>query len=750
VKEFRITIVGAGPMGTYALERLAALLGARRPAAAVRVSIFEQTGRFGAGAAHSDLQSRTSYMNRPAGQITFASDESNAGAGALLPAPLRPTFLEWCRGLYALTGAPEFDLQAADVPRRYVHGLALREMFERYVGLLRALPSVCVDLYPCEVTDVSAEAARDWPYEVRARGLPAPVPADRVLFVTGHSPSRPRPGTLEAELTAFGASTARARYLWSTYPLEVELTEDRVPSGSVVGVRGFGLTAIDIFLHLTEGRGGAFLSQGPSAASELRYLPSGREPASIVAISPSGMPVLSRPLNAKQPADAHRGLFCTASAIRSLRRHLGVPRRLEDGSVVRQLDFGAHVFPLVVLEMACLYYRTLLGRRLGEYSAAQARPRYLEFLRTAGPGGEESVDYLLEPVQECFDQAVRYCAALDEDRPVAAALQHLSSMAVVPAFLHTVLGPAVTLSLPEGSDQGLLRAVRRGRFPPAWGHSLRLSDHRFDWRAVFHPLGEGDAGSGAGWRLKLIDLMRKDIAASAQNNLESPIKAACDGVWRDLRAVLSATVDRGGLLPSSHRAFLSEHMRYYNRLSNGAGLEAMRKVLALVEAGLLDVSIGPSPRIHPDRARDCFQVEGGLTGVTVDVEVLVEARIQPFDPELEASPLYPNLLARGLIRKWRNVDPDGAGDFVPGGLDLTEDFHPLRADGSVDANLTFIGAPAEGPFSFQTSAARPYVNSYILNNVARWADQVVEAAGPIPTEAAAGGDRAAEARVPRP
>ena len=69
----------------------------------------------------------------------------------------------------------------------------------------------------------------------------------------------------------------------------------------------------------------------------------------------------------------------------------------------------------------------------------------------------------------------------------------------------------------------------------------------------------------------------------------------------------------------------------------------------------------------------------------------------------------------------------------PGGLDLSQDFHPVRFNGSVERGLTILGAPAEGVAFFQLSAARPRSNSSILNNVARWANRLVEslASGPV-------------------
>ncbi|MDQ3935705.1 MAG: FAD/NAD(P)-binding protein [Actinomycetota bacterium] len=642
----RIAIVGGGPMCTYAVERLAALLPEARRPGPVRIEVFERSGDFGAGEAHSDRQPRTNYMNRVVGQIALAADESNVAARPLLPRELRPTFLEWCR-------ARDIDLDPRDVPKRHLHGLALHEAFDRYVGVLRATPGIEVELHAAEVTDVvpGGEAA----FRVEAGGRP--VPADHVLFVTGHTENRVVPGSPQAVLANHADRRPDARYVAYPYPLPERLSEEAVPPGASVGVEGLGLTAIDTLLYLTEGRGGRF----EPAGDRLRYVPSGREPGAIVGFGPSGSFTHTRPRNEKvaDPALDHRGAFFTIDAVRALRHTFGRPATLPSGNAIRQLDFDEHLFPLVVLEMAYVYQRTLRGEEHGERLRARAAPRHEAFLRGELPTGAAGIEALLEPLEEPFD-----------------------------------------------------------------------------WRAIHEPLRPGAAASGEEWHAAVVALVERDIADAVEGNLANPVKAACDGVWRDLRLVFSEAVDFGGLTPESQRRFATRHMRYYNRLSNGAGIEPMTKVLALLEAGMVDVSAGPAPVVEPSTGAGAFRIAGPHTGFAREVDVLVAARLHPFDPELEASPLYRNLVRRGLARRWRN-QPLGSEDvFVPGGLDVSEGFHPLRGDGSVDARLTFLGAPAEGARSFLASAARPGSNSYVLNNVAAWAAELVEAVAAEPVSAA--------------
>lgn len=637
-------------MCTYAVAHLAALLpAAAPPPVPLHIVVYERGGRAGAGEVHSDTQARTGYLNRVAGQIAFAPDESHRPPVRLLPRALRPTLLEWCAERLARTDDPDpdLDLLPTDVPRRYVHGTALREMFTRYTARLAALPGVTVEVRESEVTAVR-RAPDGRRFLLTDTTGEAERGADEVLFVTGHSHNTPSPGSPgEALWQAPG-------YVPYAYPLSERITGREVPAGEPVVVLGLGLTAVDVLLHLTEGRGGRFEPDPARVPHGLRYVPSGREPSCVIAVSPSGVPVSGRPLNEKTAEPdrlEHSAVYFTAGAVRTLRERFGVRPRPGHR---RQLDFDLHLFPLVLLEMAYVHHATRHGRAAADARRADAAPAHRDFLKGAAGWGEQAADALI--------------AAFAGD------------------------GPA------------------------------------FDWRAVHDPLPAATARAdddGADWGRRVAAYLREDFAGCREGNLRNPLKAACDGVWRDLRAVFAEAVDHGGLTAASHRRFLRVHLRHYNRLSNGAGLEPMRKLLALLDAGLLDLTVGPDPGVAPLPGGG-FTVTGGRTGAVRTAAAVVEGRVHPFDPHRDVLPLYRSLLAAGLVRQWRNPAADGQEDFVPGGLDLDERFHPRAGDaGTPEPALTFLGAPAEGVRVFQQSAARPCSGSSVLAVAVAWAEEAV-------------------------
>ncbi|WP_075737112.1 FAD/NAD(P)-binding protein [Streptomyces acidiscabies] len=715
-----LAVIGAGPSCTYVLERLAATAVAHGTAGRrLDIHIFDRTGQFGAGQVHSPEQPVTSYLNRIVGQVGFAADESVEDAGPLLAPADRPTLLEWCRSRFRDTGDPVFDLAAEDWPKRYIHGQALRDRFDFYVRMLRERAGASVVLHRAEVVDLDDRAA-DGRLAVVTSDGDRTVRADQVLILTGHSSNDPRHYARQRGWAEF-AREHGARFVPSAYPLENAFAPGEAGPGTVVGCLGMGLTAIDVILHLTEGRGGTFRT---GADGRPEYHRSGAEPDAIAVFSRAGLFTFARPYNAKERAPQeleHRGVFLVPEAVRRLRAAVGTPRRVGD-RIQRQLDFRAHLLPVLLLEMAHLYYTTLFGPAFGARARHAAGDEYEAFLADGGAGAapEDAQQRLLAPLERAVDEAVHIV-----DGVLSGARTHAETVRETPwadeavrRYLTVVFGAESAKPLADLLDAppvALADAVAAARSP--YRHPTSAEEHRFSWTGTVHPLAGRQWDGPDDYTAAVLDFMDRDHRWAAQDNLTNPAKAAADGVWRDLRDVLADALDFGGLLAPSHRDFLDVFMRHHNRLCNGAALEVMEKMRALIRAGTVDVSAGPDARVLTDADSGRYQVEGPATGATIPVDILVDSRVHPFDAEHDASPFYPNLLRRGLIRKWRNP---GTPAFVPGGLDLTPGFHPLSRDGRPDPRLTILGPPSEGVMFFQLGALRPYQNHHVMQDILCW------------------------------
>ncbi len=100
---------------------------------------------------------------------------------------------------------------------------------------------------------------------------------DQVVLTTGHGGFEPTPDRTETTTSVF--------------PIKNLLAKANQWAKQAVAIKGFGLTAIDAILALTEGVGGAFAREHRA----WKYRPTGAEPSRIAPCSRSGLPPLCKP-----------------------------------------------------------------------------------------------------------------------------------------------------------------------------------------------------------------------------------------------------------------------------------------------------------------------------------------------------------------------------------------------------------------------------------------------------------------------
>lgn len=719
----RLAIIGGGPYCTYAMERLAATVPTIRFPFHLEVHVFDKTGHFGAGGIHHPGQPQTSLLNRAATDVCFGADESVAGAHALLPPQLRLSLYEWCVRRFRESGDSRFDIAPGSLPQRRVHGLALKEFFSRYVEILESHPGVSVHLHRTEVTDLVEDGAEVLRI-VTADG-DHQIAAHHVLTVTGHTlpDTSPSPGR-QRQLA--GVRPATAHFIPCAYPLDERLSEEAVPSGQAVGCSGTMLTAVDVILHLTEGRGGRFLRQ---ADDTLAYVPSGREPRAIVASSESGLFAFARPMRVKgTPSVTPRGVFLTYEAIDRLRDSYGVARQV-GGEERMQLAYERHVLPLITLEMAYWHYAMLLGREFAAALVQEVMPAYETFLEGGGTASADAADQLtrlLAPVEALVDEAEAAIDTLLSGRATYSRLigenRRWQFGAALARYVAVVFGTGAARRLSAVVECPEKTAAVVADLKPLWRHERLLQDNRFSWERTVRPIPARATHTPDEYRAALVDFMTRDIAWARQGVFVNPAKTAADVVWRGLRTVIVYAVNNGGLTPVSHQTFLQSWLRHHNRLSYGPVPDVMEKLLALVRCGLLDAGTGPDSKI--DRGDDHFVVHGTRTGARRRVDVVVDARMPGFAPTVESAPLYPNLLRRGKVRLWCNPEEGADDHFAPGGLDLDEAFHPRGADGAADPRITLIGPMAEATRFFHGGLVKPHSNYPAMRSLAAWNNEL--------------------------
>ena len=328
----RIAVVGSGPRGLMAVERMAARLADAPPGRPVEIHLIDAV-EVGAGRIYRTDQPEWFLMNTVAGMVSAFSGRPDGGptrAGA------GPSLLEWWQRRDPAHADPDGYASRADYGR-YLHfvldaveaglpdGVRLHRVHDRVVDLRRSGDAYRVSL---------AEGGE--------------IAADRVVLTTGHS--TPELTGTQRALAEFAQTRPGLRYLRGDSAADMPL--DDIPPGTPVGVLGLGLSFYDVLAALTLGRGGRFTERGDG---RLRYHPSGREPV-IVAGSRSGMPLPARGRNQKPPRYSYPAVLFTEQRVLAGR--------------TRPLDFRTEVFPWLLAEVELVHRATALRLRHGARRAA--------------------------------------------------------------------------------------------------------------------------------------------------------------------------------------------------------------------------------------------------------------------------------------------------------------------------------------------------------------------------------------------
>lgn len=212
--------------------------------------------------------------------------------------------------------------------------------------------------------------------------------------------------------------------------------------------------------------------------------------------------------------------------------------------------------------------------------------------------------------------------------------------------------------------------------------------------------------SGLEWSTAVSDLLRADLREAQQGNVSNPVKAALDTL-RDLRPSIRAAVNAGGLTPVSHeRDFLGRFAPVYSMLAAGPPARRNLELLALLRAGVLRIA-GPGARLTDDGSK---VVSPAVPG-SIPVDTVIDTRITQFRLDAGTNHLDRQLLADGLVRRYRHAGATGAVDTgaCETSLDTGE---AIGRDGSPVAGLFVIGIPTERHRWFtQIGNGRPGVTS---------------------------------------
>lgn len=311
-------VVGGGPKGYYAVERLVYALTQSGQLAEASIHWFNTDRWFGCGGNFRPDQPEFLLVNNSIGTIDAAAIRGK-----------RNPLVNWINR-HRLAECPSATY--VDFASRTLVGHYLSDTVSHF---LRRLPAGAdVQLVIGRVRDI-VRVDGNLRIQVVERGTEQELPViyQSVMLATGHSYNQHHP-----EWTAFAQAVPGVDYIPHVYPIN---SLNRIPAGKPVAIRGLGLTFVDTVLALTEGRGGVFREE----ASVVSYHPSGHEPSKIFAFSRSNLPMIARsPINL---ANRYRLRFLTTHWAAKLRNERGA-----------EVDFATDIIPVLEREMAHAYHRT--------------------------------------------------------------------------------------------------------------------------------------------------------------------------------------------------------------------------------------------------------------------------------------------------------------------------------------------------------------------------------------------------------
>ncbi|WLE59895.1 FAD/NAD(P)-binding protein [Burkholderia plantarii] len=258
--------------------------------------------------------------------------------------------------------------------------------------------------------------------------------------------------------------------------------------------------------------------------------------------------------------------------------------------------------------------------------------------------------------------------------------------------------------------------------------------------AILDPLAGRTFASMAEFEAYFRAFLLDDLREIDKGNVHGPVKAATD-VLRDLREHFRLAAEHAGFTPRSQAVFVGDFVPTLNRIVFGPPRHRNDELLALLEAGIVELAGGPLARTGVDEACARFVIETGFAGGVErrHADVLALSRIDVYSPLDDAAPLTADLMQRGVIRPHMN------GDYHPGGIDIDARNHVIGADGRAQPNLWAIGYLVEGPHYYTQELPRPGR----LSRLTLDAQQCVEAMFASLADAAARGEAGADAAAAR-
>ncbi|GHC19902.1 FAD/NAD(P)-binding protein [Leuconostoc lactis] len=273
--------------------------------------------------------------------------------------------------------------------------------------------------------------------------------------------------------------------------------------------------------------------------------------------------------------------------------------------------------------------------------------------------------------------------------------------------------------LPYDQAEALRQALLTSDDLMATAKAFGLDDiPAFDIDLIRNPARDLDAAVDYATWFKTY--LRADIADAKLGNKHAPFAGTFD-IMRDIRDRIRYVIEHEYFDADEYEKFLRQFKPFDVSVSVGPPLERIEQLLALIEAGIFEVT---APQIHVDTegqqfvARDVRQQE--FRG-----NALIEARLGATDIAISRNPVIENLRQQGLLVQPTRTRADGSTYQLGAATFDRQTFEVIDQNGNKVPHLYIYGITLEGLKWFGTVIPRPGVNTVILREAAWIAQRIL-------------------------
>lgn len=277
-KKRKLGIVGVGPRGGHALERFIAQLAQQNRFSNIQIVLFEATGNFGDGHVYNTNQTESNWINIT--ERILELQERKTIQTPILEVPGFPSYHDW------------IDKNLSDkvdaFPPRAKIGSYLNQRFSSLIAPLEALGIVSTHIERVDEI-VLLENNR---LQLRTNeGIYDDF--DELLLTIGHQPTKMSEQMATWEECAMGKNAVSL--FKEAYPLSNILSCENLGPQSTIGIRGFGLTMIDVVRRIAK-EFGTFTVEDEKTR-KCSYQSGNNIKNMFVPFSLDGLPPVPKPLN---------------------------------------------------------------------------------------------------------------------------------------------------------------------------------------------------------------------------------------------------------------------------------------------------------------------------------------------------------------------------------------------------------------------------------------------------------------------